>query len=305
MCFFLFFLFFLFLIDFFFSKHERYKKWAVDISKVLVQCGFKVWLSQFQQNKGNEIDSEGMQKGVKISECLLLLLTDGIFSRDRHWVTQTEVTYGVVECNKPLIALLPAKFKSLRSRSPKTSDSDDEANEGSSLLNLSEKDKNLYLRSLGIMKDSERFDLDTKCHNLQGCVHPKACCHDVDEEFQPLARAIPIALNIASWRGRIGRNTSEYLRVRESVRELVKRYLDSHTEREKLSRETIKQKKLGVCTASGGRSTRRRRNGNDSEIVELTVTEGTIGENERKTSTAEKGAHNVKEVELLSTRMTK
>lgn len=225
-----------------------------------------------------------MQNGVKISECLLLLLTDGIFSRDRHWVTQTEVTFGVVECNKPLIALLPARFKPLRSKSPKTSDSDDETNdEDSSLLNFSEKDK----RGLGIMKDSERFDLDTKCHRLQGCVHSKACCEDVDEDFQPLARAILIALNIASWRGRIGKNTSEYLRVRESVRELVKRYLDSDTEREKLGHELLKQNEIGACTAFSGDSVRRR-SGSGSETVESVVEEQTSGGSEKK-----------KEVELL------
>jgi len=226
-------------IDFFFSKHERYKAWAVDIANVLSQCGFKVWISQFQQKKGNDIDSEGMQQGVRVSECVLLLLTKGIFDRDRHWVTKTEVSFGVLDCGKPLLGVLPPKARSQRKRK----DSNEEI-ETSALLSKES------LRGKASDYLSDMFDLDTKCHKLPGCVHPVACCCRVDPDFQPLARSIPVALNIARWQGKMGKNTTEYLRVRESVREIIQRYLNAQAGQEKLMREYEQQVEFGICPDS-------------------------------------------------------
>jgi len=188
----------------------------------LSQCGFKVWISQFQQKKGNAIDSEGMQQGVRVSECVLLLLTKGIFHRDRHWVTKTEVSFGVLDCAKPLLGVLPPKLISQKKR----------------------KDSNEEIETF------DMFDLDTKCHKLPGCVHPVACCCRVDPDFQPLARSIPVALNIARWQGKMGHNTTEYLRVRESVREIIQRYLNAQAGHEKLMREYEQQVEFGVCPES-------------------------------------------------------
>jgi hypothetical protein len=206
----------------------------------LSQCGFKVWISQFQQKKGNDIDSEGMQQGVRVSECVLLLLTKGIFDRDRHWVTKTEVSFGVLDCGKPLLGVLPPKPRSQRKRK----DSNEEI-ETSALLSketLRGRAASDYL--------SDMFDLDTKCHKLPGCVHPVACCCRVDPDFQPLARSIPVALNIARWQGRMGKNTTEYLNVRESVREIIQRYLNAQAGQEKLIREYEQQVKFGACPDS-------------------------------------------------------
>ena len=92
---------------FFFSKHEMYKDTAVEIAELLSHLGFKIWISQFEEEKGADIDQAGMQSGVERSECMLLLMTHGIFHRDRHWVTETELTFGVVEHNKPLLVVMP------------------------------------------------------------------------------------------------------------------------------------------------------------------------------------------------------
>ena len=92
---------------FFFSKHEMYKDTAVEIAELLSHLGFKIWISQFEEDKGADIDQAGMQSGVERSECMLLLMTHGIFHRDRHWVTETELTFGVVEHNKPLLVVMP------------------------------------------------------------------------------------------------------------------------------------------------------------------------------------------------------
>ena len=34
---------------------------------------------------------------------------------------------------------------------------------------------------------------------MSGHVHPQECCCDVEDSFQPYARAIPVALDVASW----------------------------------------------------------------------------------------------------------
>tara|TARA_B100000795_G_scaffold206480_1_gene159980 strand:- start:575 stop:1117 length:543 start_codon:yes stop_codon:yes gene_type:complete len=90
---------------FFISKHEARKKIALSIAQVLKEAGFKVWISQHQAMKGNSIDRDAMQLGVGRSECILLLMTKGIFDKDRFWVTHTEISYGVNECEKPLLCI--------------------------------------------------------------------------------------------------------------------------------------------------------------------------------------------------------
>ena len=72
---------------------------------MLKEAGFKVWISQHQAMKGNSIDRDAMQLGVGRSECILLLMTKGIFDKDRFWVTHTEISYGVNECEKPLLCI--------------------------------------------------------------------------------------------------------------------------------------------------------------------------------------------------------
>jgi len=48
---------------------------AVNIAEKLRAEGFALWLSQWQQEKGESIDEEEMQKGVRESAALILLLT--------------------------------------------------------------------------------------------------------------------------------------------------------------------------------------------------------------------------------------
>ena len=49
------------------------------------------------------------------------------------------------------------------------------------------------------MDEEKGFDFDTKCHNMSGHVHPQECCCDVEDIFQPYARAIPVSIDVASW----------------------------------------------------------------------------------------------------------
>lgn len=92
---------------FFLSKHEKRKHIALQISKALQDIGFKVWISQDQAALGNAIDKEAMQQGIRESESILLCMTKGIFHRDRVWVTETEVSYGIAKCGCPLICVVP------------------------------------------------------------------------------------------------------------------------------------------------------------------------------------------------------
>lgn len=92
---------------FFLSKHEKRKKIALQIADALKDAGFKVWVSQHEASHGNPTDKDAMQLGVKLSESILLLMTQGIFHRDRFWVVKTEVMYGIEECHKPLICVTP------------------------------------------------------------------------------------------------------------------------------------------------------------------------------------------------------
>ena len=95
---------------FFLSKHEAHKRMALKIAKALSECGFKIWVSQYQARLGEATDKSAMQRGVRQSECVLLVMTKGIFHRDRFWVTNTEVNYGVKDCGKPLLCVLPDNY---------------------------------------------------------------------------------------------------------------------------------------------------------------------------------------------------
>ena len=49
-----------------------------------------MWLSQWQEDK----DEAEMQRGVDQCDALVLIMTPGIFQKDRYWVTHTEVKYA-------------------------------------------------------------------------------------------------------------------------------------------------------------------------------------------------------------------
>ena len=189
---------------FFLSKHEAHKKIALPIAKALIDCGFKVWISQHEAHRGYAIDKSAMQRGIRKSECVLLVMTKGIFHRDRFWVTKTEVSYGVKECGKPILCVLPVNYV-------------------------------------------DRFDLDVKCHNIPGEVHPVGCCENVDNDFQVMARSIPHSIDIAKWYTSASGDLSPAESVQKSVREIVSRYLARTSSRLKLERELKFQQTLGFC----------------------------------------------------------
>ena len=227
---------------FFLTKHEMYKDTAVDIAKILVQLGFKIWISQFEEQGGAAIDSDGMQSGVDRSECLLLLMTHGIFHRNRHWVTETEVAYGVLTKLKPLLVIMPLRCEfpsdsdsssssSSDSSDDKSIERDEDENKGSLIAcanrEFTEVNNNinnsvsgegsktptptptptlLKQKNLHKLKKQKKrmFDLDHKCHLLKSSVHSRECWNGGDQIFQPLARAIPIACNVTKWDARNG-----------------------------------------------------------------------------------------------------
>ena len=192
---------------FFISKQELHKEVAISIATALKLAGFKVWLSQFEARKGKSTDKYGMQNGVRKSEAILLIMTEGIFHRDRFWVTQTEVSYGIRERHKSLIAVTP------------------------------------------VGKKDHGFNFDLKCHRLIGHVHPKGCCAGVALDFQPLARAIPVAIDVASYD--VSTDTRKH---RHYISGIVQRYLAKDLAKEKLNREVIHQRELGVCDGGGSAS---------------------------------------------------
>ena len=224
---------------FFLSKHEKYKKVALEIANALIDANFKVWISQYEKDKGHSTDKHAMQTGVETSASMLLLLTPEIFCRDRFWVTQTEIMYGLEECKKPLLCISPS-----------------------------------------VLYDEEKgFDFDTKCHNMSGHVHPQECCCDVEDSFQPYARAIPVSIDVASWNisGKITVDAHHYVArnqededvdeeenllsismsktlrrkaTEQMVCDIVKRFLNRESARNKLMKEVKCQKLLGVCGGS-------------------------------------------------------
>ena len=87
----------------FLSKHEGLAKADAEvIGRVLRdELGLSVWLSQFEGALGRPVDEAGMQAGVRSSAMVLLILTPGIFRRERRWVTHTEVKYAI-DLGKPV-----------------------------------------------------------------------------------------------------------------------------------------------------------------------------------------------------------
>ncbi len=80
---------------FYLVKHERYKYQAKDVAAALRDLGFKIWLSQWEGEAGRDVDEPAMQRGVRASAAILLLLTPGLFQAARVWCTHTELKYAV------------------------------------------------------------------------------------------------------------------------------------------------------------------------------------------------------------------
>ena len=222
---------------FFISKHEKHKQVALEIADALVEAGFKVWLSQYAARARMPVDKIGMQTAVRESECVLLVLTDKVFHRDRHWVTEVEVQYGLVQAKKPLIVAAPTPGKN-RNQLNADLQKQEEGNGGDGV--------------------EMEFDMQRKCHSLSGCVHLKSCCEGVAPDFQPLARAIPAALDAAPWilsstrsdgGGGSMSGKTDLTRIL-NVHGLVERYAVKEQARVKLMAELERQRQFGVCPAS-------------------------------------------------------
>ena len=269
---------------FFFSKHEMYKDTAVEIAELLSHLGFKIWISQFEEEKGADIDQAGMQSGVERSECMLLLMTHGIFHRDRHWVTETELTFGVVEHNKPLLVVMPLascfdtgstggdtvvdtfdngnvdekKEEEVKHVHGTTNTIDIIDNNSTSTTNTTYTEvKQEEGTDINDNKTHNEFELDNKCHNLLSCVHSKECCQGVAKSFQPLARVIPRVCNITKWKGSksTGKSGVDLLgvkHIRRSIRSIVQRYINARGDGQNklLLFEHKKQLQVGVCPLS-------------------------------------------------------
>ena len=83
----------------FISKHEaKGKHLAENIAIRLEQRGYSCWLSQWEE----DVDADSMQRGVDNADALLLVMTPGIFHKDREWVTHTEVKYAI-DSKKPIL----------------------------------------------------------------------------------------------------------------------------------------------------------------------------------------------------------
>ena len=86
----------------FISKHEATaKELSENIARELTKLGLNIWLSQSEAERGEPIDAAGMEAGVEKSAMLLLILTPGIFRRERKWVTHTEVKHAI-DLGKPI-----------------------------------------------------------------------------------------------------------------------------------------------------------------------------------------------------------
>lgn len=80
---------------FFFSKHEEYAEKSILISQALEKHGYKIWLSNWKKRDGLAIDAKAMKKGIDESEAVILLLTPGIFEKERVFVTHHELKYAI------------------------------------------------------------------------------------------------------------------------------------------------------------------------------------------------------------------
>ena len=91
---------------FFISKHEHLSKdFSLNVATALRDVGFKVWLSQVEQAKGNTANLEGMQKGVRDSDMILVIMTPGIFDKERVHVWQTEIQHAIELYKKPVVMI--------------------------------------------------------------------------------------------------------------------------------------------------------------------------------------------------------
>jgi len=80
---------------FFFTKHEEYAEKTILISQALEKYGYKIWLSNWKKRDGLAIDAEAMKKGIDESSAVILLLTPGIFEKERVFVTHHELKYAI------------------------------------------------------------------------------------------------------------------------------------------------------------------------------------------------------------------
>ena len=161
-----------------------------------------------------------------------MVFTGNVFHRDRHWVTHVEVVYGVVHYNKPLIAVSPTQGNQRPRRHG---------------AGPSEQEEGVSGGAGGGGDDGVEFDMQTKCHSLPGCVHLKECCEGVAQDFQPLARAILAALDVAAWipsgRGSSGTNLARIM----NTHGVVQRYVSKEQARMKLMAELRRQRRFGAC----------------------------------------------------------
>jgi hypothetical protein len=87
------------------------KNLAYAIGRALRDVGYKVWLSQFEKQNGNSVNVNAMQLGIKQSEMILVILSEGIFHQDRIHVTHTELKYAIETCEKPVALFLEPTFQ--------------------------------------------------------------------------------------------------------------------------------------------------------------------------------------------------
>ena len=62
----------------------------------------KFGCQQFEERKGNAINTTSMQKGIDQSEMILLLLTPGIFQKERVHVWKNELLYAM-QTKRPFV----------------------------------------------------------------------------------------------------------------------------------------------------------------------------------------------------------
>lgn len=103
---------------FFISKHEKYKKDAMLLCVWLKEMGFRVWESNIEQEHGHGVTPEDMQIGVRNAAVVVLLLSPGIFHKERKFVYNTEIKYALEECHKPLMVLKINGFSSEKCKNP-------------------------------------------------------------------------------------------------------------------------------------------------------------------------------------------
>jgi hypothetical protein len=148
---------------FYLVKHERYKYQALAVATALRdELGFSVWLSQWEGQAGRDVDEPAMQRGIRESAAILLLVTPGIFEVDRKWCTHTELKYGIDLRPETCQGVAPGSCAH---------------------------GKPLVAINFGV-KLGEK---------LPACSHPSITCANVRADFQPYARAMLRALNISDW----------------------------------------------------------------------------------------------------------